>query len=63
MGIVYTTQREIRRSFWKTHPDCARGKLRSGDYVTDTRCAFVDYVDYLSRCGMISEELAQRVTL
>jgi len=30
---------------------------------TDTRCAFVDYVDMLARSGEISESLAQRVTL
>ena len=30
---------------------------------TDTRCAFADFVDYLSKDGAISEELAARVTL
>jgi len=32
-------------------------------YVTDTRCAFVDYIDMLHRNGQISDALAQNITL
>ncbi len=65
---TYTTQREVRRAFWQAHPDLPRWKIRNyaGNgkmYVTDTRCAFSDFVDYLSKEGQISQELAQRVTL
>lgn len=60
---MMTTQKQIRASFWEAHPDarCKRG--RDGDYLTDTRVAFVDYVDMLQRDGQISEALASRVTL
>ena len=63
---AYTTQPEIRRAFWEAHPKASRMILPSLDgrlYTTDTRCTFVDYVDSLARDGLISESLAQRVTL
>lgn len=63
-----TTQKEIRAAFWAAHPTLPRRKIR--DYagtgrmhVTDTRCAFVDFVDYLQTSGQISEALANRATL
>jgi hypothetical protein len=63
-----TTQRELRRAFWEQHPMLDRKRIRdySGNgkmYVTDTRCAWVDWMDAMSRNGEISEELAQRATL
>ena len=63
-----TTQRQIRREFWESHPNLPRRKIRnySGNglmYQTDTRCAFTDFVDYLSKSGDISEALADRATL
>ena len=63
-----TTQKEIRRLFWETFPDLPRKKIKnySGNgtmYPTDTRCAFTDFIDYLSRDGQISQTLAQRATL
>ncbi len=62
------TQRELRAEFWKHHPELPRRKIPnySGNgkmHVTDTRCAFADFVDYLSKSSLISSELAQRVTL
>jgi hypothetical protein len=36
---------------------------RQNDYCTDIRCAFVDYVEYLHRDGIISDKLANNVTL
>ena len=65
---MYTTQKQVRAAFWDMADSmngCAitRVKLRGGDYTTDTRCAFVDFVDSLARDGHISEALAQRVTL
>lgn len=69
--IVYTTQREVRRAFWREYKGIAgitprritnysgNGKMHN----TDTRCAFADYVDYLSKANMIEQDLAQRVTL
>ena len=63
-----TTQKEIHRLFWETFPDLPRKKIKnySGNgtmYPTDTRCAFTDFIDYLSRDGQISEALAARATL
>ena len=65
---MLTNQKQIRAAFWEQHPDLPRRKIRdySGKgkmYCTDTRCAFVDFVDYLQRDGEISSELADRVTL
>ena len=65
---MMTTQKQVRASFWEAHPDLPRRKIRnySGNgtmYPTDTRVAFVDYVDFLSKDGQISQALAQRVTL
>ncbi len=66
-----TTQKQVRQSFWQAHEGIAGiSRRRITDYSgngkmhnTDTRCAFVDYVDSLSRDGQISEQLANRVTL
>lgn len=65
---MMATQKEVRAAFWEAHPGLPRRKIPnySGNgtmHVTDTRCAFCDYVDMLSRSGEISEALAQRVTL
>ena len=71
MTYTYTTQKQIRAAFWQDHagiPGINKRKIRnySGNgtmHNTDTRCAFADYVDMLSRDGTISEALAARVTL
>jgi len=36
---------------------------RQNDYCTDIRCAFCDYVDSLCKNGVITQELAESVTL
>jgi hypothetical protein len=63
-----TTQKELRRLFWLYHPALPRKKIRnySGNgtmHQTDTRVAWCDFVDSMSRDGTISEELASRATL
>lgn len=58
-----TNQRELRKAFWEQNPQCAKGRLRSGDRPTDVRVTFVDWIDTLSRDGTISQALAQRATL
>ena len=68
MKYRITTQRHVRIEFWESHPDAVRRKITnySGNgtmHVTDTRCAFTDFVDMLSKNGDISHELAHRVTL
>lgn len=68
---MMTTQKQVRAQFWLSHagvPGITPRKIRdySGNgrmHNTDTRCAFVDFVDMLSRSGEISQSLAERVTL
>ena len=68
MPHTYTTQAQIRAAFWEAHPNLPRRRIPnySGNgtmYPTDTRCAFVDFLDALARNGDISQALAQRATL
>jgi len=68
MTYRITTQKQLRREFWQTFPHLPRKKITnySGNgkmYPTDTRCAFVDWLDMLSKNGDISQELAERATL
>ncbi len=68
MQRTYTTQAQIRAAFWAAFPELPRRKIPNYAgtgrmYPTDTRCAFVDFVDALSKAGDISPELADRVTL
>jgi hypothetical protein len=68
-----TTQKQIRAAFWSAHPTLTRRRHRYGwsasdktaelVHHVDARSAFVDYVDQLAREGIISNELAERVTL
>jgi hypothetical protein len=65
---MITTQKELRRIFWESYPDLERRKIKdySGTgkmYATDTRCAWVDFVDAMHRNGQIKQELADRATL
>jgi hypothetical protein len=68
---MFTTQKQVRAAFWETHaglPGISRRRIPNyyGNgtmHNTDTRCAFVDYVDMLCRDGQISSELAELVTL
>ena len=63
MQYTFTTQGQVRKAFWQGAPHVMRKRLKSGDYPTDTRCEFVDFVDMLARDKHISEDLARRVTL
>lgn len=58
-----TNQRDLRAAFWEANPNASRKRGRDGDYLTDTRVSFVDWIDALQRDGTISEDLAQRATL
>ena len=63
-----TNQRDLRAAFWEDNPTLDRKKIKSYSgndtmYVTDTRCAFVDWIDMMCRDGQISDALAQRATL
>lgn len=43
-NYTITNQRDLRRAFWADHPGVSR-KLYKGNYTTDTRVAFCDYID------------------
>ena len=61
-----TTQKQVRESFWNAFPQFKseyKKTYTQNQYHTDIRCSFVDYVDMLAKDGVISEKLAQRVTL
>ena len=61
---MITTQTELRAAFWLAHPEYERkGRMRQNDYPTDTRCAWVDFVDGMNRAGEISDALAERAAL
>lgn len=68
MAYNITTQRDLRRTFWRDHPTLPRRRITnySGNgkmHVTDTRVAWCDWIDALCKNGDISDELAQRATL
>ena len=57
---------EVRKSFWNEFPQFLneyKKIKRQNEYSCDCRCAFVEYVDYLQKDGVISEKLANKVTL
>lgn len=72
---MYTTQKQIRTAFWQAYrrgdfqllratPKLVTNYSGTGKmHTTDTRCAFVDWLDGLSKDGEVSAELANRVTL
>ena len=66
---TFTTIAQVRAAFWEAHPNAERrtgprGRtLPQNEQPTDTRCAFVDYVDHLHRSGDISDRLSENVTL
>jgi hypothetical protein len=60
--------KQVVKLFWEEHPDLPNKRtvdFGTGrkHYPTDTRCAFVEFVDYLHRNGDISDQVAQKVTL
>ena len=64
------TQADVRKAFWSDNQEFltqrgyrAKHGLSQNDYPADVRAAFVDYVDHCARSGLITEKLAQRVTL
>jgi hypothetical protein len=64
------TQAQVRKAFWEMLKETnlelySKGKRskRQNEQVTDIRCTFVDYVDNLHRDGIITDKLANNVTL
>lgn len=59
-----TTQDQVRDSFWEHHREfSAHEGKRQNQCPCDVRVAFVEWIDYLARSGVISQALASRVTL
>jgi hypothetical protein len=63
-----TTQRQLRREFRQTFPELDLRLIpdSSGNgtmHKTDARCAWVDWIDGLSKDSEISQTLAERATL
>jgi hypothetical protein len=57
---------EVRKAFWAYYPEFKpeyRKTYRQNDYNATIRTTFVDYVDHLRKGNVISEKLANRVTL
>jgi hypothetical protein len=60
------TIKEVREAFWNDHPEYKshyRKTWRQNQYNTDIRCAFGDYVNELWTFNVISDTLADTVTL
>lgn len=67
-GYRLNNEDEVREEFWREHSYLDRTRITNYAgtgkmYKTDTRVAFCDFVDYLSKSGAISSELADTVTL
>jgi hypothetical protein len=65
---MYTSQKALRAAFWADHPELSRRRIRSYSgrglmFPTDTRVAWVDWLDAQERAGACSPALAQRATL
>ena len=60
------TQSQVRESFWQAFPEFKgsfRKTYRQNQYNATIRSSFVDYVDSLCKDGLVTESLANRVTL
>lgn len=62
------TKKAIRQLFWQENPNLSRKKITSYDgkgkmYKTDTRVAFVDFVQTLHSNKQISDNMVQKITL
>lgn len=60
------TQAQVRAAFWEQHPEFKseyRKTYRQNQYNATIRTAFVNWVDFLMKDGIISESLSNRVTL
>lgn len=64
MAYRFEDEEEVREAFWREFPHFeAVGNGRQNEQPADTRMAFCDWIDSLARDGLISEDLAQDVTL
>lgn len=57
-----TTQKQVINSFYDFFPEFIK-EQKLKNKTTDCRCCFFEYVDYLCREEVISEKLANLVTI
>jgi hemoglobin-like flavoprotein len=63
-GQMITTQKALRASFWKDHPELTRQTSKEQNkHPANTHAAWCDYVKNMHRIGEISEKLAQKAIL
>jgi hypothetical protein len=62
MAYQITNQKALRAAFWQGFPNKPK-RTGAGDWPTDVRVEWCDFIDHLARDGIISGELAQRATL
>lgn len=63
---MYSTITQIRTAFWEAHPQFIReyrARKRQNDYRADIRCTFCEWLDCIHKDGLISDHLANIVTL
>ncbi len=68
---MITSQKELRRAFWAEFAGVkgvSKRKIKNYSgygkmYNTDTRCAFVDWLDGLAKSGQVSDKIASNATL
>lgn len=62
---TYEDEEDLRDAFWEAHPEflLQRQPGRQNAQCADVRMAWCDWLDYLEKAGLISEELATRSTL
>lgn len=63
-----TNLKQLRKEFWETFPNVPKKRITaySGHgkmWPTDTRCAFVDWLDMLSKNGEVTQAFAERAKL
>ena len=63
---MFTTQKQVREAFFDFAEEVgipAKRGVKQNDQVTTVRCLFVEFVDGLERDGIVTRQLAERVTL
>lgn len=66
MKATYKTIAQVRRAFWENHPEFKseyRKTYTQNQYRTDIRVTFCDFIEVLSRDGLITPKMAQKITL
>ena len=63
MTYQYTSQADLRKSFWILHPEFKKLVGGHNAQSANARLTFADWIDALARACEISDALAQRATL